>query len=202
LVTIFLSLSVLILGIIGCTSKAKPQEDNQDKEQSGRIVVPDNDWTEAEAGNNEETGPDNDGDSAGDASDGSGSDVDNGSGDPPDTEVIEPGTIDIQLYLNDVLQDEKFPIMVYNLTQTEVEIRFKASGSDLSYYEIQNAGPVNLPQQGNLEGLEASVIYKFTYNQTSWEDWGIIIFVRNTRGDTYTKNYKVQAIEVPGLPSQ
>jgi len=194
-------LSVLILGMIGCTSKAKPQEVNQDTEQSGRIVVPDNDWTEAESGNNEETGQNNDGDSSGETSDGSGSEADTDSGNPPDTQVHEPGTIDIELYLNDVLQDEKFPIEVYNLTQTEVEIKFKATGPELSYYEIQNAGPVNLPQQGNLEGSEASVIYKFTYNKANWEDWGIIIFVRNAFGDTYTENYKVMAIEVPGLPS-
>ena len=127
--------------------------------------------------------------------------VDDGSGGPPDGIFYEAGAITIDLYINDVQQNPEFPIEVYNLMLTEVEFRISAEGPPLHSYEIQNAGTVNLPSRGDLEGQTAIVEYEFTYNDGFWEDWGLIIFVSNEQGDSISKSYKVVPVEISGSPT-
>jgi len=206
-IAIVFLVSMFILGMTGCTPTATDTTDTGSGQQDdpGRIIVPDNDTPEPDgdaADPDDDTGDHPGGaDGDGDGHHGAG-DIDNdGSGGPPSTQIIEAGEISIELYVNGVLQNPEFPIEVYNLERSEVEFRFTAAGPELDYYEIQNAGPVNLPQTGELEGNEASVLYEFTFNQDSWEEWGLMVFVRNVRSDAYSKSYKIQAIEIPGLPT-
>jgi len=171
---------ILAATLAGCVGDKETTDTNAEPE--GRVIVPDAKWDKADT-SEEPTGQTGN---------------NSGSGGPPTNPAYQASVTDVQVYANGAKLDPNLPLEVFNGVQTQIEFLITSTTSELAYYNITSAAPVDIPREGELSGYQARIPYTFTFFSQSWGDWGIMITVRNKQGDIYTKNVLVQAAEMPG----
>ncbi len=192
----FLILIILLAvsGSLGCGSSDKTdQSDDNGADSQGRVISPDSDWERAD------TGDDSDGDdSDGDDSDGVDDDGNDGSGGPPNTKIFEAGTVEFSYVVDGIRQPINVPLVVYDRTTVDMEFRLTATGSELARYAIDTAARVNIPHEGILSEMNATVPFIFTYDSETWGDTGITIKVLNRNGEYFEANLQLNPAQIPG----
>ena len=182
----FLILIILLAvsGSLGCGSSDKTnQSDDNGADSQGRVISPDSDWEQADTG---------------DDSDGVGDVENDGSGGPPNTKIFEAGTVEFSYVVDGIRQPINVPLVVYDRTTVDMEFRLTATGSELTRYAIDTAARVNIPHEGILSGMNATVPFIFTYDSGTWGDTGITIKVLNRNGEYYEANLQLNPAQIPG----
>jgi hypothetical protein len=179
-ISICLALFVLLaVGLMGCTSKSQPVKSDTDGQvdtgSDPRVVSPE--WEETDAGEPVEIPV---------------------GGSPPNTQIHGDWEINITFLIDGTVHPMDMPLAVYDGVQMEAEFRITAMGSELASYRIESAAPINLAQEGELEGFSTTIPYVFTYVQDSWGEDGIIIQVMNRQGNIDMRNVILVPAQIPG----
>ncbi len=199
--TIFpiLILFILMAALSACPGKSdtnSPASGNSG-DSGGRIITPDGDWDQAEQDDDGEEDPGSESPS------GNVDEPEGGTGHPVfGDSADEAEKIRIELYIDDILQPVDIPVQVYENMPTEAEFRLTSIGSTLEAYEIKSAAMPDAPRIGLLEEMTAVVPYIFSYNSTTWGDWGIVIMVRSKDGDMVSRNWMVKGAPMGGFPDR
>lgn len=192
---ILLLVSFVFLALIigGCTGgstndSGNNSDEGDDSNSGGRIIVPDADWDPVEP-EDEEPVADADSD---DESTGTTDDDSDGS------RVVEP-EINIEVYLDGELYESGTPVYLFHEQTVEALIKIRATGSELSFYQIKTTEQTQRPFEGRLSGYEDDLTYIFTYNYVTWEEGGLSIIATNKRGDAHMQNVLIIPVEIPGF---
>jgi hypothetical protein len=181
----------LLATALACAPKDNPPENAGANNRSGRVIVPQTDWEPA--GGNQSTGQ-------GEPVSGDGTQTSTGgeTSGAVGTGVIVAGTINIALLINGTEHPLDRPIYVHDNEQVECLFKVTATGSELRFYEIDNAARVSIKQQGQLTGMEATIPYRFTYVRQNWGDGGVRIAVGNAQGSVEIRQVLVFPAPIPG----
>jgi hypothetical protein len=188
---ILLLVSFVFLALIigGCTGEStNDSSDEGDDSNSGeRIIVPDADWDPVEPEDEEPVdGADTDDESTG---------IDD---DSDATRVVEP-EINIEVYLDGELYESGTAVYLFHDQTVEALIKIRATGSELSFYQVMTTEQTQRPFEGRLSGYEDDLTYIFTYNYVTWGEGGLTIIVTNRRGDAHMQNVLIIPVEIPGF---
>ncbi len=180
-ISICLVLFVLLaLGFMGCTSKSQTDKSDSDEEEDtwndARVVSPE--WEETDEGKPVE--------------------IPVGSGGPPNTQISGDWEINITFLIDGIVHPMDVPLVVYDGQRVEAEFRIIATGSELASYRIENASPIDVGNEGELEGYNATIPYVFTYAHDAWGEDGIIIRVMNKQGNINMRNVILVSAQIPG----
>ncbi|MCX6644865.1 MAG: hypothetical protein NTY09_00685 [bacterium] len=194
-----LFLAALILGLLvstGCTGNSDAQNtSNNGDNGDGRIIVPETDWTPADADNNSETAadqPETDGNSnaTGETSvtpannEETGNTDTSGTADNGDTE----SEITINIFINGVQTEFGHPVELYQGQPFEVLIRMSSTIFEMVYYWVTTSDTRDTDIEGELSGYDAELKYDYIYNYTSWENGGLSVIVKDALGNITMQN--------------
>ncbi|MCK4720577.1 hypothetical protein KAU08_07950 [bacterium] len=187
LLAAFVFLALIISGCTGETTN-DPSDEGDDSNSGGRIIVPDADWDPVEPEDEEPVdGADTDDESTGTTDD-----------DSDASRVVEP-EINIEVYLDGELYESGTAVYLFHDQTVEALIKIRATGSELSFYQVMTTEQTQRPFEGRLSGYEDDVTYIFTYNYVTWGEGGLTIIVTNRRGDAHMQNVLIIPVEIPGF---
>jgi len=110
---------------------------------------------------------------------------------PSTNSRMQEAEINIELIINGTRFPIDQPLYVHDGEQMHIEFALTATVSELESYYIESGAPVDIPNNGDLEGFSVIIPYTFTFNSRTWGDEGIIIRVSNRQGDIHMANVLV-----------